>query len=179
MQSSDEQVVLVDETDAETGQMEKLEAHRRGALHRAISVFVFDGAGHVLLQKRRRDKYHSQGLWSNACCSHPRPGEIPFAAARRRLREEMGFDCPLRFLFRTVYRHDVGGGLIEHEFVHAFAGMYDGPVRPDPVEADGYEWLAFDALVEDARRSPERYSPWLRIYLDSFESQLRTAAEPA
>ncbi|MCC2097516.1 MAG: isopentenyl-diphosphate Delta-isomerase, partial [Hyphomicrobiales bacterium] len=158
-------LVLVDENDTETGTMEKLEAHRKGALHRAISVFIFDGHGRTLLQKRHIGKYHSKGQWANAACSHPAPGELPFMAARRRLQEEMGFDCSLRFLFRIIYRHDVGEGLTEHELVHVFAGTYDGPVRPDPQEAEGYQWMAFEALVEDARKQPERYAPWLRIYL--------------
>jgi len=171
-------LVLVDESDNETGTMEKLEAHQKGALHRAISVFIFDGHGRVLLQKRHIGKYHSKGQWANATCSHPAPGELPFMASRRRLQEEMGFDCPLRFLFRIVYRHDVGGGLTEHELVHVFAGTYDGPVRPDPSEAEGYQWMDFDTLTADAKTQPELYAPWLRIYLDKHGEQLRAAAAP-
>ena len=168
-------VVLVDAQDIETGRMEKLEAHRQGVLHRAISVLIHDGAGWVLLQKRQRGKYHSQGQWTNACCSHPRPGETPATAAHRRLQEEMGFDCPLVFLFSTVYRSEAGNGLIEHEFVHVFAGIYDGPVRPDPREADGYQWMKFDALLADVAREPAAYTPWLRIYLETHAGTMRAA----
>lgn len=169
-------LVLVDENDNETGTMEKLEAHEKGLLHRAISVFIFDGQGRVLLQKRHKDKYHSRGQWANAACSHPLPGELPFTAARRRLQEEMGFTCSLRFLFRILYKHDVGNGLTEHELVHVFAGNHDGPVRPDPLEAEGYQWMEFDALVESARQQPEQFAPWLRIYLEQQGDALRTAA---
>ncbi|MGE3247024.1 MAG: isopentenyl-diphosphate Delta-isomerase [Beijerinckiaceae bacterium] len=169
-------LVLVDENDNETGTMEKLEAHQKALLHRAISVFVFDGKGRVLLQKRHMAKYHSQGQWANAACSHPMPGELPFAAARRRLKQEMGFDCTLRFLFRIVYRHDVGNGLTEHELVHVFAGKYEGPVSPDPLEADGYQWLGFDALLAHIKEKPERFAPWLRIYLEKHEAELRAAS---
>ena len=177
MTSLNDQVVLVDEHDRETGRAEKLEAHRRGQLHRAISILVHDGEGRQLLQKRQQGKYHSQGLWSNACCSHPRPGETPLDAATRRLREEMGFSCPLRFLFTTVYRHEVGNGLIEHELVHVFAGLYCGPVAPDSAEADGYQWLTFDDLIAEIAHAPDRYSAWLRIYLESHGGQIRAACQ--
>lgn len=172
-------LVLVDENDAETGTMEKLEAHRQGALHRAISVFVFDEDGRVLLQKRHRHKYHSKSQWANACCSHPLPGELPFAAARRRLQEEMGFDCSLRFLFRIIYKHDVGEGLTEHELVHVFAGRYDGPVRPDPEEAEGYQWMTLDDLIAWTSQQPQAIAPWLRIYLSEREELLRNTATEA
>lgn len=178
MTDREEKVVLVDANDAETGTMEKLEAHRQGILHRAISVFVFDSDGRVLLQKRDRRKYHAQGQWANACCSHPAPGELPFAAARRRLREEMGFETTLRFLFRIQYRADVGNDLVEHELVHVFAGRYDGPVAPDPAEAEGYQWVTFDELDQQIERQPERFTPWLRIYLSEQGKALRATARP-
>ncbi len=178
MGSTPELVVLVDENDNETGTMEKLEAHQKALLHRAISVFVFDGEGRVLLQKRHKDKYHSRSQWANAACSHPRQGEVPFMTARRRLQEEMGFDCTLRFLFRELYRHDVGNGLTEHELVHVFGGIYDGPVRPDPLEAEGYQWLDLTALEEEVKQKPERFAPWLRIYLERHAGELRAAADP-
>lgn len=176
MTESEELLVLVDTNDNEAGVMPKMQAHQQGMLHRAISVFVFDGQGRVLLQKRHKDKYHSQSQWANTTCSHPRPGEMPFTAARRRLQEEMGFDCTLRFLFKLIYRHDVGNDLIEHELVHAFAGHYNGPIRPNPLEAEGFQWMSLDALVSDAKKQPELYAPWLRIYLDKHEEDLRAAA---
>ncbi len=177
MEALAEEVVLVDSEDREIGTLEKLEAHRRGTLHRAISVFIFDGQGRLLLQKRQAGKYHAQGQWSNACCSHPRAAESPLAAAHRRLREEMGFDCEMQPLFTTVYRSDVGNGLTEHEYVHAFAGRYAGPVSPDPAEADGYQWIGYAQLERDAADAPQAYSPWLRIYLASFGALIRQSAE--
>ena len=174
-----DQLVLVDAQDNETGAMGKLEAHEKGLLHRAISVFIFDGHGRVLLQKRHMDKYHSKGQWANATCSHPFPGELPFIAARRRLQEEMGFDCSLRFLFKVLYKHDVGGGLTEHELVHVFAGTHDGPVRPDPVEAEGYQWLEFELLAEVLKKQPEQYAPWLQIYMERHGNDLKAACKSA
>lgn len=116
------QVILVNELDQETGLMEKMEAHEKGLLHRAFSVFIMNDQGDMLLQQRALDKYHSGGLWTNACCSHPLPGEAVEAAAHRRLSEEMGFDCPLRELFQFTYRTEFDNGLIEHEYDHVWTG---------------------------------------------------------
>src|SRR5918997_6672888 len=126
-----EQVILVDEADREVGTGSKLEAHREGALHRAFSVFVFDRRGRLLLQKRAAGKYHSGGLWSNTCCGHPRPGEATAEAARRRLREEMNFDCELRAAFEFLYRAQFTNKLIEHEYDHVFVGEFGGVFVPD------------------------------------------------
>jgi len=167
-----EEVVLVDESDRELGRAPKLAAHRSGQLHRALSVQLQDRAGRLLLQKRHAGKYHSGGLWTNTCCSHPRPGEAAIDAARRRLGEEMGIACPLSPLFTTRYRADVGTGMIEHELVHVFGGKYDGPVRPDPAEADGFAWLTPEELAADVARAPEHYSVWFRIYLRDHKSAL-------
>jgi isopentenyl-diphosphate delta-isomerase len=160
-----ERVVLVDGNDCEVGTAPKLDAHRQGALHRALSVVLRDQEGRLLLQKRHIRKYHSGGLWTNTCCSHPRPGEPVALAARRRLREEMGMDSPLRSLITVTYRADVGEGMIEHEVVHVFAGLFSGAVRPDPAEVDGYAWIDPDALAADVRAMPERFSVWLRKYV--------------
>lgn len=163
-----EKVILVDEQDRPRGSAPKLLAHRKGLLHRAISVQVSDGRGRLLLQKRHIGKYHSGGLWTNTCCSHPRPGESTIDAAARRLEEEMGIRCALRPLFTTRYRADVGNGMIEHEVVHVFAGVHDGRIRPDPQEADGYAYLTSEELEadlrEDATRVSSRYSAWFKIY---------------
>ena len=175
MSAVEEQVILVDENDRETGRAGKLQAHKSGQLHRAISVLVHDGKGRQLLQKRQQHKYHSQGLWSNACCSHPRPDEPPLDAAHRRLREEMGIDCPLQFLFTTIYRQNVGNDLIEHELVHVFAGKYQGHIAPDPEEVDGYQWMTHEALMSDIARRPETYTAWLRIYLETHAGQISAA----
>src|SRR5690606_10606229 len=146
----------------------KLAAHREGRLHRAISVQLSDGRGRLLLQRRHIGKYHSGGLWTNTCCSHPRPGEATAEAAARRLEEEMGIRCALRPLFTTQYRADVGNGLIEHEIVHVFAGTYDGQVCPDPREADGFAYVTPEELAsdlrDDAKRPASRYSVWFKLY---------------
>lgn len=161
----EERVVLVDENDAEVGTEEKLRAHLDGRLHRAISVFVMDAAGRLLLQRRAPGKYHSAGQWTNACCSHPRPGESPEAAARRRLREEMGIECDLRPAFRFVYRADVGGGLVEHEYDHVFVGRCDADPSPDPAEADAWRWATLGELEEELWEAPEHFTPWFRMIM--------------
>lgn len=165
MDEDRERVILVDEEDVELGTAPKLETHRAGRLHRALSVVVRDPKGRFLLQKRYVGKYHSGGLWTNTCCSHPRPGEAVDAAASRRLAEEMGFSCPLLPLFSTAYRAELDNGLTEHEIVHVFGGLYAGPVRPDPFEADGYVWVEPDWLRHDLGADPTAYSVWFRKYL--------------
>lgn len=167
MIDSEESVLLVDASDRPIGTAGKLEAHRRGLRHRALSVIVRDPLGRLLLQKRAIGKYHSGGLWTNTCCSHPRPEEPVAVAAQRRLWEEMGFRCPLVPLLELAYRAEVGSGMIEDEIVHVFAGIYDGPIRPDPREAEGYAWVEPEALFEDMRTAPQRFSVWFRKYVDA------------
>jgi isopentenyl-diphosphate delta-isomerase len=167
-----EYVVLVDQRDRAVGEMEKLEAHRAGALHRAFSVFVHDGAGRVLLQRRAQAKYHSGGLWSNTCCGHPRPGEETRAAATRRLREEMGFECALEAVGGFVYRARMGE-LTEHEFDHVFAGRFDGDPRPDPAEVMEWRWMDLDELARDLKAHPERYTVWLAKALSVYSATSR------
>ena len=168
MPDSDERVVLVDGDDHEIGQANKLDAHRVGSRHRAISVCLIDSQGRMLLQRRAATKYHSGGLWTNACCTHPRPGETTAAAASRRLREELGVDCPLTFLKRTHYRAAVGGDLTEDEVVHLFLGLYDGPVHPDAAEVSQTLSLGRQALLDDVAKRPAAYTHWFKHYLDAF-----------
>lgn len=168
MDESREQVILVDEEDRETGLAPKLEAHRRGQRHRAISVCLTDPQGRMLLQRRAFGKYHSGGLWTNSCCTHPRPGEDTDAAARRRLKEEMGVDCALSHLFLTHYRAPVGEGLIEDEMVHVYHAVYTGPVQPDPAEVHEFGWFSRDFLMQDIAARPELYTYWFRHYLESY-----------
>lgn len=166
--SADEDpVILVDADDVEVGTAGKLDAHQRGLRHRAISALVHNAAGEMLLQRRATAKYHSGGLWTNACCSHPYPGESPADAAQRRLRQEMGVDCALTPLFRFAYRADVPGGLIEDEIVHVFGGRHDGPVAPDPAEVGEYKWIALRDLQSDLRQRPDAYTVWFRQYVDA------------
>lgn len=165
MTDADEVVVLVDEHDREVGVAPKLQAHERGLLHRAFSVFVLNARGEVLLQRRADGKYHSAGLWTNTACGHPRPGEPVAAAARRRLAEEMGIDCTLLPVGRLVYRAEVGGGLVEHELDHLFHGRHDAAPSPDPAEVGDWRWVRVETAVGDAREHPERYTPWFALAL--------------
>ena len=128
-------LILVDSNDNQIGTAGKLDAHQRGLKHRAISALVKNSAGQFLLHRRNFAKYHSGGLWTNACCSHPSPGESTADAAKRRLYQEMGIACPLEPMFVFDYRADVPGGLIEHEIVHVFGGLHDGAVKPDPTRS--------------------------------------------
>ena len=164
MEDEKERVVLVDASDRALGTAPKLEAHRAGYLHRAISVILRDSAGRLLLQKRHAGKYHSGGLWTNACCSHPRPGETTGQAAQRRLAEEMGVSCRLEPLLLVTYRADVGRAMIEHEVVHVFDGLFEGPVRPDPREADGFAWVPAEELRAELARDGQRFTAWFRKY---------------
>ena len=165
MGAAEELMILVDGDDRETGVLEKLETHRRGLLHRAFSVIVWDSYGRLLLQKRARTKYHSGGLWTNACCGHPRPGENVAAAALRRLEEEMGFGCVRAGRGTIRYRAEFEGGLTEHEIVHVFRGVFEGCIAPDAAEADGFQWARLDDIRTDIAATPERYSVWFRQYV--------------
>jgi isopentenyl-diphosphate delta-isomerase len=166
--NSEERVVLVDAEDRAIGTAEKLRAHQTGELHRAVSVFVLDEKGRVLLQRRAAGKYHSAGKWSNTCCGHPRPGEDPRAAAERRLREEMGVTCGLRSVGYFVYRAEVGG-LVEHELDHVFIGEFDGEPNANPAEVDDWAWMGLRELRADCAARPERYTVWLPLALASLE----------
>lgn len=168
VQSVIEEVVTVDTEDRETGVAEKMAAHRKGLLHRAFSVFVFDDAGRMLLQQRAPGKYHSGGLWSNTCCSHPRPGESVLDAARRRLREEMGFDCPLEAAFGFIYRTDLDHGLTEHEYDHVVIGRYNGEPVPNPDEVGGWQWMSLEDVRGAVADRPETFTVWFRIALDAL-----------
>lgn len=171
---ADEQVILVDEHDRELGAMEKLAAHERGGvLHRAFSVFIVDSSGCWLLQRRAAGKYHFPGLWTNACCSHPRPGEATEAAAHRRLREELGFDCPLAERFQFVYRAtSEAEGLTEHELDHVFTGVFEGDIHPDASEVDEIRWVELPALEREVREHPAAFTPWFQIAFDHVRTVL-------
>jgi isopentenyl-diphosphate delta-isomerase len=168
--SRSEQVILVDHQDTPIGIEEKGRAHAEARLHRAFSVFVFDDAGRMLLQRRALTKYHSAGLWSNTCCSHPRPGESTMGAAHRRLREEMGFDCPLQTAFSFVYRVDLGG-IHEHEYDHVFLGRFHGVPRPDPAEVEEWCWLEVSQARGELASRPGAFSYWFRIAFDELEAR--------
>lgn len=160
--SAEEQVVLVNERDEAIGTMGKLRAHQEGALHRAFSVFLFDDQGRLLLQRRAAVKYHSAGLWTNTCCSHPRPEEAIVDAANRRLKEEMGIEAQLALRFSFIYHASLDNGLQEHELDHVLFGRFAGPAKPDPGEVDEWKYMTADALDHDLNAHPERYTVWLR-----------------
>ena len=178
-----EMVILVDQHDRQIGVEEKMKVHREGKLHRAFSVFVFNENGEMLLQKRAPTKYHSGGLWTNACCSHPRPGETVEQAASRRLQEEMGFTCILKKTFHFVYKAELDQGLIEHEFDHVFIGHYDAATQssdftPNSKEVVDYRWVGVDTLKRDVQTFPEKYTTWFKIALErtlKFKSTKNTS----
>ena len=166
----EEQVILVDIADRAIGTMEKLAAHREGLLHRAISVFIFDEQGRLLLHQRAAHKYHSANLWTNTCCSHPRPGESAMDAAHRRLHEEMGMEADLSFAFTFRYRAAFDNGLTEHEFDHVFVGRSSDPPSPNPAEVASYKWLSQPDIERDVDTCPDSYTEWFKlIYRRAFE----------
>ncbi|MDQ2891019.1 MAG: isopentenyl-diphosphate Delta-isomerase [Gemmatimonadota bacterium] len=160
-----ESVILVDENDAEIGVCEKLEAHRSGRLHRAFSVIVFNASGDMLLQRRALTKYHSGGLWSNACCGHPRPGETVLAAANRRLHEEMGICCELALGDSVLYRARLNDELTEYEYDHVLFGVYDGEPVANASEVMSWRWADMGEELVNIARRPDIYSAWLALVL--------------
>jgi isopentenyl-diphosphate delta-isomerase len=158
-----EQVILVNEKDQAIGTMEKMEAHRKGVLHRAFSVFIFDRHGKMLLQQRALHKYHSGGLWTNACCSHPRPGEETVLAASRRLKEELGFQTSLQPMFQFTYKAEFENGLTEYEFDHVFFGMYEGAVVQNEEEVMNFQFETVEKIAERITLEPENFTAWFRI----------------
>jgi isopentenyl-diphosphate delta-isomerase len=169
-----EDVVLVDTNDQVVGQMEKVQAHRCGVLHRAVSVCLFDEQGRWLLQQRALTKYHSPGKWSNSCCSHPRLGETSEEAACRRLFEELGVTCPLVVGTSFVYRSDVGGGMVEHEFDHLFIGRYTGSFACNSDEVERTEWWTADEIRAMLLDSPSLFTAWFPFI---FEHAARCIAQ--
>ncbi|HEU4564038.1 MAG TPA: isopentenyl-diphosphate Delta-isomerase [Gemmatimonadaceae bacterium] len=164
----EEMVVLVDGEDSPLGTAGKLRAHRERLLHRAFSLFVFDARGQLLLQRRAAGKYHSAGLWSNACCGHPRPGESVEAAAARRLHEEMGLRCEVERVSAFTYIAALDGGLWEHEYDHVLVGRTDAEPRPDPREVGAWRRLPLDDLRREMRAAPERFTAWLAPALEEL-----------
>jgi len=158
-----EQVILVDIEDNVLGTMEKMDAHVLGKLHRAFSVFIFNTSGELLLQQRALNKYHSGGKWTNTCCSHPRLGEETLDAANRRLLEEMGMKCDLKYAFNFTYKAELLDGIEEHEYDHVYFGITDELPVPDPEEVSGYKYLALDVLSKDIEQNPDEYTEWLKI----------------
>jgi len=171
----EQEVILVNGQDEALGTMEKMAAHEKGLLHRAFSIFIFDSHGRMLLQQRAAGKYHGSHLWTNACCSHPLPGERTEEAALRRLEEELGFITPLKEIFSFTYRAEVENGLVEHEYDHVFAGEFEGQIWPNQQEVADYRYANMDTLAAALKDEPGRYTSWFRIAFPRIEAwwQLR------
>ena len=168
-----QKVVLVDREDNTLGVMSKMEAHELGALHRAFSIFVFNSKGELMIHQRALSKYHSPGLWSNTCCSHPRLDEAVMDNAHQRLQEEMGFDCELEPAFTFVYKSDVGQGLTEHEFDHVLVGQYDGDPNINKSEVEDWKFMSMNALRDDIDHHPANYTEWFKIAFEKVENYLQ------
>ena len=167
-----DKLILVDENDVPIGTIEKMEAHQKALLHRAFSVFIFNSKGEMLLQQRALNKYHSGGLWTNACCSHPYEGQEIQAAAEKRLQEEMGFTTELTKVFDFIYKAPFDNGLTEHEYDHVFTGKYDGVVIPDKSEVENYCFMSMEGIKESMQLYPEKYTVWFKIAFPKMESYL-------
>ena len=168
----EEQVILVNEKDEPIGLMGKMEAHEKGLLHRAFSVFIFNSKQEVLLQQRAACKYHSPNLWTNTCCSHPRAGETNQQAGERRLQEEMGLQVPLREVFSFIYKAPFDNGLTEHEYDHVLVGYSDAQPQINPEEVASWKWLSLEAIKEDILQAPEQYTAWFKIIFEKFYHHL-------
>jgi len=165
-------LILVDENDRQIGTLEKTPVHEQGLLHRAFSIFIFNSANELLLQQRAEGKYHSPGLWTNTCCSHPRQGEEVENAVHRRLLEEMGIACELEFQFSFKYKHAFDNGLTEHELDHVYFGYSDQKPQPNQEEVQDWKYVPIPQLKQELEQSPETYSPWLRICLPEVLTKL-------
>lgn len=167
-----EKVILVDSVDRVIGNMEKIEAHRKGLLHRAVSVFVFNMKGEWLLQQRAKHKYHSSLLWSNAACTHPAPGENTIDAAKRRLYEEIGIITNLHFVFSFTYKAELENQLIEHEFDHVFIGFSNSQPILNPNEIHSYRYISFNLLKSEITNRPDKFTVWFRLIYERVYQHL-------
>ena len=163
-----EHVILVNEQDQQIGIMEKMAAHIVPRLHRAFSIFIFNSKGELLLQQRALSKYHSPGLWTNTCCSHPHDGESLEQATSRRLMEEMGLHCEMHDVFTFIYKAPVGLGLIEHEFDHVWFGKSDDTPVINPDEVASYKYMNLNDIADDMKAHPECYTEWFKISFDEI-----------
>ena len=170
---SEEKVILVDKNDNQVGLMPKIEAHEKGVLHRAFSIFIFNSKYELLLQKRASSKYHSGGLWTNTCCSHPREGEDTLDAANRRLDEEMGIKTSLRKVYDFIYKAELDNQLTEHEFDHVFYGVCDRDPKLNRDEAEDFKWVDMETLNNDIIKNEDNYTVWFKIAFEYFYNYLK------
>ena len=164
----EDKVILVDSNDNQIGLMPKLEAHKKGVLHRAFSVFIFNNDGELMLQRRALTKYHSPGLWTNTCCSHQRDGETNIISGKRRLNEEMGFNTELFEKTSFIYKAKFDNGLTEHEFDHVLVGSYNHSPIINPNEVDSWKWMSMDNVKKDIKDHPENYTAWFKIIFEKY-----------
>ena len=169
-----EKVILVDKKDVQLGLMPKLEAHKKGVLHRAFSIFIFNSSSMLLMQKRSSLKYHSPGLWTNTCCSHQRDGERTIDAAKRRLNEEMGLNVDLKETFSFIYKAKLKNGLIEHEFDHVLVGFTDISPNININEVEDWKWVELPFLEQDLDKNPDIYSEWFKIIFNRVKGYIET-----
>jgi isopentenyl-diphosphate delta-isomerase len=177
--SREEQLILIDERNRVTGSAGKTAIHRVGLLHRAFSIFVVDARGHIVVQRRSPDKYHSGGLWANSCCGHPRCGERTIAAACRRLGEELGVTSALSFGLFARYQAELGNGMHENEFVYVYFGRLESESRPDPAEIADIAHLSFDDIGRWIKREPDSFTFWLKHYFHHHGAEIARLAEQA
>ena len=169
----DEMVILVDKNDNQLGLMEKIEAHEKAVLHRAFSIFILNDNNELLLQRRALSKYHSPGLWTNTCCSHPREGESVINAGIRRLREEMGFETEINNLFSFIYKAEFDNGLTEHELDHVLLGRYNKAPLINKLEVSDWKWTNMEFLKKDVVINPDLYTVWFKIIFQQFYKKFK------
>ncbi len=172
----DEYVVLVNEQDQVLGQLEKIEAHELGLLHRAFSVLLFNDRGELLLQQRAANKYHSPLLWTNTCCSHQRPNETTLMAAERRLKEEMGMSAPMQTAFKFQYKATLDQGLTEHELDHVLFGYTNQDPNINPEEVAAFRWISMAQLLQELQSKRDSFTIWFQILLDQHLEKITKAA---
>jgi isopentenyl-diphosphate delta-isomerase len=177
--TSEEQLILVDERNRAIGSAGKTAIHRAGLLHRAFSIFVVDARGRIVVQRRSPDKYHSGGLWANSCCGHPRCGERTATAARRRLGEELGVTSALSFGFFARYQAALGNGMHENEFVYVYFGRLRSAPMPDPAEIADIAHLSFDDIGRRIARDPHAFTFWFKHYVRNHGAEIARLAEQA
>ncbi len=167
------QVILVDENDSPRGTMEIIEAHRKEELHRAFSIFVFNSKGELLLQRRAVDKYHSGGLWTNTCCSHPLLEENLQESVNRRLYEEMGFTCDLENVFHFIYKAKLDNGLTEHELDHVFIGYSNEYPKINIHEVAEWKYMPLSEIQQHMKLNPKHYTAWFKIIFTKVLEYIR------
>ena len=170
-------LILVDKDDNQIGELDKMSVHQHGYLHRAFSVFIFNSAGQLILQQRADHKYHSGGLWTNTCCSHPMNGEETEKAVSRRLIEEMNLTCNVHFAFSFIYKAEFKNGLKEYEFDHVYFGVSDEKPMPDATEVKSWKYISMEQLEIDINKFPEQFTEWLKICFPRIKQQYKLLIE--